>query len=73
MHLRESQQGIASLAVDNDADRALLILQMIQQNRIFERAAEQNDAADLARVLRAFEPILLRPICDRLVPAESQT
>ena len=33
---------------------------IIQQNRLFERMAKQNDARDLARVLRAFEPILLR-------------
>jgi len=72
VHLRDSQQGIASLAVDDDADRALLILQMIQQNRIFERAAQQNDAADLARVLRAFEPILLRLAAADISPEDAE-
>ena len=69
VHLRESQADIASLPFDDEAERTLLLLQMIQQNRIFERAAEQNGADDLARVLRAFEPILAR-LADENVSVE---
>lgn len=69
VHLRESQADIASLPFDDEAERTLLVLQMIQQNRIYERAAEQNGADDLARVLRAFEPILAR-LADDDISAE---
>ena len=58
VHLRESRQELAGLPADADSERAMLITHMIQQNRMFERAAVQNDSEDLARVLRAFEPIL---------------
>jgi len=42
------------------ADRRMLIGDIVRQNRLFERAARDNNAEDLARVLRAFEPILQR-------------
>lgn len=58
VHLRDSKEQIAGL--DSDADQALLVLQLIEQNRLFENAADRNNAPNLARVLRAFEPILLR-------------
>ena len=35
-------------------------MQIVQQNRLFARVAKQNDSQDLARVLRAFEPILVQ-------------
>jgi anti-sigma-K factor RskA len=60
VHLRESRQELSALPASAAEERAMLIMHMIQQNRLFERAAEQNDADDLARVLRAFEPILMR-------------
>jgi anti-sigma factor RsiW len=60
VHLRDSQRGIASLPTQSDADRAQLILDILAQNRLFERAAEQKNSPQLARVLRAFEPILVR-------------
>ena len=34
-------------------------MQIVQQNRSFEIAARKNDSPELARVLRAFEPVLL--------------
>ena len=49
---------MASMQVDSE--RARLIVDMIEQNRLFEKAAEQNDSADLARVLRAFDLVLLQ-------------
>ena len=64
VHLRESRQELAGLPAGADSERAMLITQMIQQNRMFERAAVQNDSQDLARVLRAFEPILQRLAAD---------
>lgn len=60
VHLRESEQGLVTLGTDTGSDRTLLIMNIIEQNRLFERAAEQNDSENLARVLRAFELVLMR-------------
>jgi hypothetical protein len=48
------------LSADGGVDRQLLIEAIMRQNRQFERAALEHDAGDVARVLRAFEPVLLR-------------
>jgi len=71
VHLRDTQQNIAALSGDSGEDRTLLVMRIIQQNRFFERAAEQNDSAGLARVLRAFEPILLRLAADDIAPEDA--
>ena len=71
VHLRDTQQNIAVLSADAGVDRTLLVMRIIQQNRLFERAAEQNDSAGLARVLRAFEPILLRLAADDIAPEDA--
>lgn len=68
-HLKDSRHDLAALPADASEERVMLIMHMVQQNRLFERAAEQNDASDLARVLRAFEPILMRLAMNGL-PAE---
>lgn len=60
VHLRESREGIMRLAPNGDTDRTMLLMDILRQNRLFERAAQEHDAEDIARVLRAFEPILLR-------------
>jgi len=72
VHLRDTQRDISSLPVETAEDRTMLVLQIIQQNRIFERAAEHNDAQSLARVLRAFEPILLRLAADDIAPEDAE-
>lgn len=71
VHLRDTQRNIVALSGDNREDRTLLVMRIIQQNRLFERAAEQNDSAGLARVLRAFEPILLRLAADDIAPEDA--
>ena len=71
VHFRDTQQNIAALAGDTTEDRTLLVMRIIQQNRLFERAAEQNNSAGLARVLRAFEPILLRLAADDIAPEDA--
>lgn len=73
VHLRDTQQNIASMPIESAEDRTLLVLQIIQQNRIFERAAEQNSSDGLARVLRAFEPILLRLAADNIAAEDADT
>jgi hypothetical protein len=72
VYLRESRRELVGLPVDADAERSVLIMQMIQQNRMFERAAEQNDSEDLARVLRAFEPILIRLASDDITVEDAE-
>jgi len=71
VHLRDTQRNIVALSGDSREDRTLLVMRIIQQNRLFERAAEQNDSAGLARVLRAFEPILLRLAADDITPEDA--
>jgi hypothetical protein len=69
-HFRNSQQQLASL--DGDEDSAMLVLRLIEQNRLFETAAEKNNAPQLARVLRAFEPILLRLAATDIAPEDAE-
>jgi len=68
-HLRESQQLLVS--IDNDADITMMVLDIIEQNRLYEAAAENGNAPKLARVLRAFEPILLRLAADDIAPEDA--
>ena len=68
-HLRESQQLLVS--VDEDTDTTSMVLDIIEQNRLYEAAAENGNAPKLARVLRAFEPILLRLAADDIAPADA--
>lgn len=68
-YLRQSRREIASL--DGGTDRTLLIMEILRQNRLFERAAQQNDAENVARVLRAFEPVLLQLADEDLTAAEA--
>ncbi len=72
VHFRQTQDQLASLPVGSAPDRSSLVMQIISQNRLFERAAEQNNADDLARVLRAFEPILVRLAEEDLSDADAQ-
>jgi len=72
MHLQDTQQGLDGLSLDASAERIMLILQIIDQNRLFERAAEQNNSQSLARVLRAFEPVLLRLAAENIAPEDAE-
>jgi hypothetical protein len=71
-HLQESQWQIDRLTGVADADRVSLTMQLIEQNRVFERAALQSNAANLARVLRAFEPILLQLANEDIAPQDME-
>ena len=68
-HFRSSRKQLAEIA--DDQDSSLLVLRLIEQNRLFETAAEQNNAPQLARVLRAFEPILLRLAATDIAPEDA--
>lgn len=68
-HLRDSRAQLVNF--DQETDATLLVLEIIAQNRLYESAAEQNDAPQIARVLRAFEPILLRLAADNIAPEDA--
>jgi hypothetical protein len=70
LHFQDSRRQLAALPATENGERSELILELVAQNRLFERAAEQSDAQDLARVLRAFEPVLLRLIEEDLPATE---
>jgi len=72
VHLRESRQELAGLPIAASSERAMLITHMIQQNRMFERAAVENGSQDLARVLRAFEPILAQLAAEDISPEDAE-
>jgi hypothetical protein len=74
-YLQESQWEIARLPLANNEndERTALIMQLIQQNRAFERIAEQSNAPNLARVLRAFEPILFKLANENIAPTDAQS
>lgn len=71
-HFRDSRQNIGGLPVEDSAARRTLILHIVQQNRLFARAATESQSPELARVLRAFEPILVRLAAENLAPEEAQ-
>ncbi len=68
-HFRDSRKQLAGIT--DGEDSSLLVLRLIEQNRLFETAAEQNNAPQLARVLRAFEPILLRLAATDIAPEDA--
>jgi len=69
-HFRSSRQQLADL--DGNEDAAMLVLRLVEQNRLFEAAADKNNAPQLARVLRAFEPILLRLAATDIAPEDAE-
>jgi len=71
VYLQDSQAEIGRLPLDSDANRSLLVMQIITQNRLFEQTAARNNSPELARVLRAFEPILLRLASEDLSPEDA--
>ena len=69
-HFRNSQAQLADFEYGEDT--AILVLRLIEQNRLFETAAEQDNAPELARVLRAFEPILLKLAATDTAPEDAE-
>ncbi len=70
VHFQESRDQLTGLT-DANGKRSQLIMNIIQQNRLFERMATQNESPDLARVLRAFEPVLIRLAADDISPEDA--
>jgi hypothetical protein len=57
-HLASSEQQLAALEDATPEQRARLIETIVEQNRIYALAAERANEPQLARVLRAFSPVL---------------
>ena len=57
-HLASTEQRLARLDSTQPDERALLIESIIAQNRLYALAAERAGEPELARVLRAFTPVL---------------
>lgn len=71
VHLRKTGRELMTLPETSTADRTSLIVNIIGQNRLFERSAELNDADDIARLLRAFDLVLMQLATDGITPEES--
>ena len=57
-HFRDARAVLAQLPLDDAARRSELLNDIVAQNRLYERAALAQGDERLARVLRAFEPVL---------------
>ena len=72
VYFRDSRTDLARLSTETDAERTAMIMSLIEQNRRYEKLASQNASPELARVLRAFEPILLRLAADDISAEDSE-
>ena len=57
-HLANTEQRLAKLDTAQPDERARLVEAIIEQNRLYALAADRANEPQLARVLRAFTPIL---------------
>lgn len=72
VHLRESEQGLATTPFEATSDRGELIRNIVEQNRRYQALAEQSDSQDIARVLRAFDLVLVQMAADDITPQEAK-
>ncbi len=68
LHFRDSRAQI--LALDGSSERGDLVWRIVEDNRLFEAAATRDEAPQIARVLRAFEPTLLQLAAEDLSDEE---
>lgn len=72
VYFRDSRLEVEGLPDQGNGERTAMIMDLVMQNRVFARLATQNDAPELARVLRAFEPILTRLAAEDISAEESE-
>ena len=72
VHFRDSRDQLSAIEASTNGNRQQLIQNIIAQNRLFVRMAKDNESQDLARVLRAFEPVLMRLATEDVTPAEAE-
>ena len=59
-YLSERQLELASLTSRSNNEQSELLHEIVMQNRLFEHAAEKQQVPEIARLMRALEPILLQ-------------
>ena len=72
LHLANTEWQLASLDTTSGAERTRLMETIIAQNRLYAIAAERAGEPQLARVMRAFTPILERLAADSGEHAEGE-
>ena len=72
VYLQDSGNELDYIAGQPADQQSMLLMQIVAQNRVFERAAEANNAPDVARLMRAFEPILLRLAEQDIAPEDAE-
>lgn len=70
-HLRSARLSLISLGGNGESSRAELAASLLERNRAYQELARQNGAPELSRVLRSFEPNLVRLGNENLSAAES--
>jgi len=70
-YLDGQQTELAGMGDKGAEANQLILLQIIAQNRLIERAAVANNAPELARLMRAFEPVLFKLADKSTSPDES--
>ncbi|MFK8054302.1 MAG: hypothetical protein AB8F65_15140 [Woeseiaceae bacterium] len=71
VHLQGVSNGLGEFDGQDSPGRTDLINQIIAQNRVFEAAAESRDARDIARLMRALQPVFFQLADDNLSPREA--
>jgi anti-sigma factor RsiW len=71
VHFRASKRGLEAMPDDDANARAALVTSLIAQNGLYAELAERNDSPELARVLRAFDPILRKLAAQDISPEEA--
>ncbi len=68
--LQETEMQLAGLDYDNTAQRQALITEIISRNRMYQLAAQNSSDPGLARVLRAFELVLVSMVNEQSSDAD---
>ena len=71
VHFQDSRRQLIGLSPGANGERSELVMNIVQQNRLFARAAAQSESQDLARLLRAFEPVLLKLAAEDISPQDA--
>ncbi|MEM7612859.1 MAG: hypothetical protein AAF270_14340 [Pseudomonadota bacterium] len=71
VYLENASVDLERLQQRSPDDQAALIAEIVRQNRMFELAAESRNVSDVARLMRAIEPVLLQLASDDISAAEA--
>ena len=71
VHFRDSRNSLLQLGDSSEEARLAELAGLINQNRLYQRAAKGSDAEHFARVLRAFNLVLVELASGELSPVEA--